>query len=173
LGKDFLTKNNLIINFKDKFISLDNNDKIKMNNVWHCFNKNNISEVECISSINRVAEKSGKIAKQNLTIARKMKFKLDVSIKTIEAKKFYNIQPVEKLSKQKYLILKSPTVDNNASQVFVYDFSNVYTNIPEGMTIEKITYENCCAKINDDLLTNINNICNDVVNAVANNITDK
>jgi len=93
--------------------------------VWYKYNtnNNNIKNIKVelnLVNTNIKEEYTGKIiSKHNMTIAPKTKIKVDVSIKGAKIKIVYKLQPVKRLSNQKYIIIESQTVDNNNSQVFV------------------------------------------------------
>jgi len=80
-----------------------------------------------------------------------------------------SIRPVNRLSKQKYLLLESQTVENNASQVYFWFFLKcIYavTYQHREWLLKNIEWTSSCKNRGDDQTQNIsfiNNICNDEI----------
>lgn len=148
LGNDFNIKNNLIINFKDKNLELNNDVLIPMDKLWYNYNtqsnNNNIGTKYNITSINYVKQKYiGKIVSNyNINIPPKNKINIknfDINTNIIDTS--YVIEPIERLTKNKLLTLESSFVSNEDG-ITLYNFSNLYSNIPAGMTIANIVKTN-------------------------------
>jgi len=145
LGNDFHIKNNLIINFEDKYLTL-NNDIILMDEVWYNYN-NTIYNINVKSdfienkSCSNIQKKTFNkiISNENITIAPKSRSELKVVSKLQDKQiRSITIKPTERLYSNKYVTLETRLLKSD-DKVILYNFSNTYCNIPKNMVIATAT----------------------------------
>ncbi|KAL4126303.1 hypothetical protein QTP88_010525 [Uroleucon formosanum] len=179
LGNDFHIKKNLIINFEDKYLKL-NNDIILMDEVWYNYNntyninvKSDFIENKSCSNIKKKTFNKI-ISNENITIAPKSRSELQVVTKLLDKQIRCNmIKPTKRLYSNKHITLETRLLKSD-DKVILYNFSNTYCNIPKNMVIATAA-ELKTKKYEKHEIKNINSDTKNIDNtkSIGTEITDK
>jgi hypothetical protein len=158
LGNNFCLKYGLIIDFGKKEIQFKTGNSMEMDKVWAEYNGPPSIEHKTKKTFNITNEHITKkiIATEDTLVPPKILTNIKIKTNTGAPDVQTIIHPVDRLSQKQYLKLETNILEKNATEIPVYNFSNVYTKIYKGTVIG--TTEN----IKETKLLTINKTNNDI-----------